>query len=238
MDKKKLKDYIDKLTSSLDSQNITLLSARLNGLVPVFPFNEYEYKLMFLLDKKILDFEDYEKFRDLYISSNKYLGLFGLSPRVFGEIWAQKHIQDLDTHFIKPNKTIDPSYLGEYDLWEASQRIKIEIKACRAINTKNREDLISKALQYGTNDPFWMNYQQLKLDAAQVFIFIGVWVNTIKYYILSSKEAKDNPYLSHQHRGGIEYQIGITHNNLEDFKRYEISSVKLWQEVIKKARNK
>ncbi|MBE0713165.1 MAG: hypothetical protein IH583_12365 [Candidatus Aminicenantes bacterium] len=35
--------------------------------------------------------------------------------------------------------------------------------------------------------------------------------------LLSSREARENKYISHQHRGGVEYQIGITQKNISDF---------------------
>jgi hypothetical protein len=62
-----------------------------------------------------------------------------------------------------------------------------------------------------------MNFQQLKLDICDVFVFLGVWVNEILYWVLSHDDVKNNPYLSHQHRGGVEHQIGITDKNIRDF---------------------
>ena len=70
------------------------------------------------------------------------------------------------------------------------------------------------------NRPFWMNFQQLKLDICDVFVFIGVWVDCIRYWVLSHGDVKNSPYLSHQHRGGVEYQIGITDKNIDEFAKY------------------
>lgn len=234
MDIGELKNYLDSLIESIKNGDKKLLTARLTGLVSAFPFNEYEYILMFLLDRRIIDFRDYEKLRDDYVSTNKYLELFGLAPRVFGEIWAHEHIIDLDGRFIRPNKAIDPSYDGEYDL--RIDDIKVEVKACRAINTKQRGTLLSKALRYGSSEPFWMNYQQLKVEACDVFVFIGVWIDQIIYWVLSSDEAKSNKYLSHQHRGGIEYQIGITDRNIWDFDEFKAEPLKIAEKVIKKGK--
>ena len=63
-----------------------------------------------------------------------------------------------------------------------------------------------------------MNFQQLKLDIADVFVFIGVWINKILYWVLTNKEVKKHSIISHQHRGGIDYQIGITDKNVKNFK--------------------
>jgi len=205
MDIKQLKDYMDSFAESLKNEDRKMLNARLKSLTSVFPFNEYEYALMFLLDRKVIKFKEYENLRNDYVSSNRYLDLYGLAPRIFGEIWGHEHIKDLDGRIVKPDKSIDPNYNGQYDLW--INNVRVEVKACRAINTQKRGSLISKALQYASSEPFWMNFQQIKFDIADVFIFVGVWVDQIVYWVFSNDEVKTNKYLSHQHRGGIEYQI-------------------------------
>lgn len=80
MNQTQLRQYLDRFVSTLDRSNRELLDARLQGLVSVFPFNEYEYILMFLLGKNVIRFEQYEKLRDTYVSANRYLELYGLAP--------------------------------------------------------------------------------------------------------------------------------------------------------------
>lgn len=236
MDLKQLKQYLENLIKNLKPDNSKFLHARLGSLKSVFPFNEYEYILMFLLDKKIISFDQYEKLREKYVSVNPYLELFSISPRVFGEIWGHSHIIDIDNKFKKPNKELDPTYEGQYDLW--LDGVRVEVKACRAINTKIRGSLTEKALRYDSNEPFWMNFQQIKADMCDVFIFMGVWVNKIIYWVLSRKEVKSNKYLSPQHRGGIEYQIGITQDNIAEFDRYKTKPSKLSETAFKKGKSK
>ena len=215
MDQTQLRCYLDRFIATLDGDKQEWLEARLQSLVSVFPFNEYEYILMFLLDKAVIPFDEYEKLRECYVSSNRYLELYGLAPRIFGQIWGEQLMIDLDPRFKKPDTSLDPDYEGQYDLW--IEGVRVEVKAARAIHTKKRGNLISKALRSDSSDPFWMNFQQLKLDICDVYVFIGVWVDQIVYWVLSNEEAKSNDYLSHQHRGGIEYQIGITHRNISEF---------------------
>lgn len=109
-----------------------------------------------------------------------------------------------------------------------------EVKACRAINTRKRGDLVSKALRFSSKESFWMNFQQLKPDSCDAFVFIGVWVDRIVYWVMSKDEAKDNKYLSHQHRGGIEYQIGITEKNISDFDKYKVAQSNIASTIIQK----
>ena len=135
MDLKELNDFLDSLANSLRSEDKELLTARLQSLISVYPFNEYEYALTFLLDREVVTFSEYERLRQDYVSTNRYLGLYELSPRVFGEIWGHEHIRDLDGRFLKPNKSIDPDYDGQYDLW--IENIRVEVKAASSLSEKH-----------------------------------------------------------------------------------------------------
>ena len=236
MDLNELKQKIASIAQTLRTQDKQLLDVRLKSLISVFPFNQYEYALMFLMDRKVIDFAQYERLRNDYVSTNKHLGLYELAPRTFGETWAHAHIKDLDSRFTKPSRSLDPDYDGQYDLWIGG--VKVEIKAARAINTKKRDSLVTKALRYQSEEPFWMNFQQLKLETCDVFIFIGVWVDRIVYWVFSDEQVRSNRHLSHQHRGGIEYQIGITDKNLHDFDSYRVNPSEIGEKVIEKGTTK
>jgi len=229
MDKKKLDKKLDEWIKKLPQEDRKCLLAHLSSLKSIYPFNEYEYRLMYLLDKKIINFREYENLRDAYVNANPYLNLYNISPRVFGEIWAQQHLVDLDSRFKKPSKQIDKKYSGDYDLYLENRKkiIKVEVKASRAINTKIRGGLEHKALSIKSDEPYWMNFQQLKLGIVDVFVFIGVWIDKIYYWVLTDKEVKNHPTRSHQHRGGIEFQIGITGKNIDEFKKFAVEPDKL-----------
>ena len=235
MNQAELRSYLERLIDSLESGNQELLRARLESLVSVFPFNEYEYMITFLVDRHVISFNEYEELRNNYVSANRYLDLFSLSPRVFGQIWGEKHLMDLDGRFQKPDRNLDPEYEGQYDLW--LDGIRVEVKAARALHTKKREAMASKALHWGAEAPFWMIYQQLKFDICDIFIFIGVWVDLIVYWVMSNEEVKQNKYLSHQHRGGIEYQIGIRDKNIQEFDTFQVDASALTQTIMAKAKH-
>lgn len=234
MTQHQLREYLDKFIQTLGKQEKNYLNVRLKSLVSVFPFNEYEFILMFLRDRSVISFEEYEDLRSTYVQANQYLNLFGLAPRIFGQIWGEQHIKDLDTRFTKPDKSIDQEHKGQYDLW--IEGVRVEVKAARAIDTKKRGNLVSKALRTDSDRPFWMNFQQLKLDICDVFVFIGVWVDSIRYWVLSNDAVKSSIFRSHQHRGGIEYQIGITDKNITSFKKYLVKPDFLADKVIQLGR--
>src|SRR3989338_10630569 len=154
MDKKSLDIKLDKWIKELPQEDRKSLLAHLSSLKSIYPFNEYEYRLMYLLDKKIITFKEYENLRNAYVNANPYLNLYNISPRVFGEIWAQQHLIELDSRFKKPSKRIDKKYSGYYDLYleNGNKIIKIEVKASRAINTKVRGVPETKALSFGSDE--------------------------------------------------------------------------------------
>lgn len=230
-----LKNILSKYENQLSKQLKDELSEKIKLSVEAYPFNEYELKLTFLQEHNIISYTTYEIIRKKYISSNIYLDLYGLAPRVFGQVWGETHILGKNKRFNKAHKSLDPKYSGEYDIW--LEGIKIEVKASRAIDKKIRGSLISKALEFGSTKTFWMNYQQLKLDISDIFIFIGVWADIIKYWILTNEEVKSNPYISHQHRGGVEYQIGVTEKNISKFDKYLVDSKHLLEVIIEKYKN-
>jgi len=236
MDKQKLDKKLDEWIKKLPQEDRKFLLAHLSSLKSIYPFNEYEYRLMYLLDKKVITFREYESLRDAYVNANPYLNLYNISPRVFGEIWAQQHLIDVDSRFKKPSKQIDKKYSGDYDLYleNGKKIIKVEVKASRAINTKVRGGLETKALSFESDEPYWMNFQQLKLGIVDGFVFIGVWIDKIYYWVLTNKEVKNHPLRSHQHRGGIEFQIGITDKNFDEFRRFLVEPNHLVGAVLKK----
>lgn len=88
MDLDQLREYIGQFVTELKDQDRKFLETKLKGLISVFPFSEYEYILIFLRDRNILTFLEYEKLRDAYVKSNKYLSLYEVSPRVLGRFGA------------------------------------------------------------------------------------------------------------------------------------------------------
>ena len=188
------------------------------------------------LDKITLD--DYLDIRDEYTARNMYLYIFEISaPRGFGEQWAQGHLKELAPELIKPTKKLDKKYSGQYDLLykpSEKQTIKIEVKASRAVDFNSQEPLYVKALSWKSKKPFDMNFQQVKPKCCDVFVWIGVWRDSIKYWILSSKEVEKNKYYSKgQHRGNIgEGQLHLKHDNIKEFKKYSSKPKELLERII------
>jgi hypothetical protein len=232
-----LKQKFDKLIKRLSLENRRDLKTRLENLVSVYPFNEYEFIISTLLGLRKITLDDYYQIRDEYLDRNMFLYIFEISsPRTFGEQWAQGHLKELVPKLKHPNKTIDPNYSGQYDLvLEINQQlIRIEVKASRAVNTDEDAPLYIKALSYNSNKRFVMNFQQVKPNCCDVFVWIAVWRDQIRYWILSSDEVKSNKYYSKgQHRGNQgEGQLHFKDDNICEFDDFLVPSDKLQIKII------
>lgn len=225
-----LQEELDRLLSALSGE--ADVRQRLATLVSVFPFNEYEYIISTLLALDALDLDAYHELRDDYIARNLYLYIFEISaPRTFGESWAQGHLKELVPALRKPTKKLDPSYSGQYDL--LLDDVRIEVKASRATDSNVSAPLYVKALSSDSGKGFWMNFQQVKPACCDVFVWIAVWRDVIRYWVLSSREVETNRYYSKgQHRGNVgEGQLHIKDDNIADFEQYEAESNALEQAI-------
>lgn len=222
----KLQAELDRLLTQLaDGDEV---KARLSTLVSFYPFNEYEYIISNLLAADVLTLDDYYLLRDEYIARNLYLYIFEISaPRGFGEMWAQGHLKELVPSLVKPTKKVDPEYSGQYDF--RLNEVRIEVKASRAVAFQTEAALYVKALSSDSAQNFDMNFQQIKPACCDVFVWVGVWRDVIKYWVLASREVENNRYYSKgQHRGNVgEGQLHINKINLPDFEQYLVPSNQL-----------
>ncbi len=227
----KLKKQLEVLINQLEDSDEII--DRLENLISVYPFNEFEFMISTLLGRNKLSLDDYYALRDEYIERNMYLYIFEISaPRGFGETWAQGHLKELVPELHKPSKKKDPSYSGQYDFY-LDDKITIEVKASRAVDFKLQAPLYVKALASDSSRPFDMNFQQVKPGCCDVFVWVGVWRDVIRYWVLASKEVEGNRYYSKgQHRGNVgEGQLHLKHDNIAEFKKYETKGRDLLQAI-------
>lgn len=191
----------------------------------VFPFNEFEHLICSLLDLNGITFKDYDELRQEYIGKNPNLWIFEITaPRGFGEKFAQTYVKGLCPDFKNPNKSLDKNFDGSYDFW--MDGIRIEVKASR-VTDKSRPDepLYLKALSENTTASYDMNFQQLKPQCCDVFVWLAVYRDSIKVWVMSSDEvANHKDFSKGQHRGnhGNEGQLHLTDNNISTFAEFEL----------------
>ena len=235
---------IDKL-SSTDGFRKTL-----DGISSIYPFSKYEYIISVLLSKNILSFEEYLELRDDYINRNLFLHVFEISaPRGFGDTWAFSHLLSIEPELKRPNKKIDPAYKGEYDLYlpYLMENIKIEVKASRAVDRDMPDEpLYIKALSSNSQKRFLMNFQQLKPSCCDIFLWIAVYRDCVKYWVLKNTVIQQHRDFTPQHRNEstaertkgyekteiYEGQIMITNSNIDSINDFMVESRAIRQAII------
>ena len=82
-----------------------------------------------------------------------------------------------------------------------------------------------------------MNFQQIKPACCDVFIWMGVWRDLIRYWVLSSLEVESNAFYSHgQHRGNTgEGQLWIKQSNINEFSSYLVNPEDILDVIREKA---
>ena len=236
---------LESYKKSLSAEEKQMLSdSVLDKLYAVYPFNKFEYAISHLIAKQIITLEEYLDMRAEYLQRNRYLYLFELAPRTFGETWGQRHLIELVPEFKIPTKKLDPSFAGEYDL--LLNDIHVEVKASRAVKKIGGDTLANKALASGSKSRFDMNFQQLKPSCCDVFVWIAVWRDKIDYWVMSSKDVQENPLLSNQHRASqlsetgevVEGQIHINDSNYMDFEKYRVQVRDIYNKIIEIGKSK
>ena len=197
---------------------------------PIFPFSTEGRMLAYLLATQTITYNKYIELQKEYAKRNRYLDLFDMAPRTFGETWGEKHILKLFPEFVKATKgnisSLYPDFDGEFDLW--IDGIRVEVKACRANSSKTGGSLSSRAYLHSEakDASFKYHYQQLKPSCCDVFIWIGVCRDDLIYWVLSSDELQKTGKLGSQHRNentgvdGVEVfegQVFMTEEELTPF---------------------
>ena len=221
-----------------EAEQVKLSDDLLSKLYSVYPFNKFEYVISHLIANHIIDLKEYLRIRSEYLTRNKYLHLFEIAPRTFGETWGQQHLTELVPEFQHPSPTLDPDYEGQYDLW--LDGIRVEVKASRAVKRESGATLTEKALSSGSKAKFDMNFQQIKPACCDVFVWIAVWRDKIDYWVISSQDVQNSPLLSNQHRASqlsdsgavVEGQIHINNGNYSEFEQFRVQARDISNTII------
>lgn len=214
----------------------------------ISPFTPETRILAYLISINAISYDDFDKIYIDYVGrydkTEKYLYLFDMAPRTFGQTWGEQHILKLYPEFehaTKENLAKEyPDFDGEFDLWLPG--IRIEVKACRANSTKDKSKLSARAYSHAEAKQagFKYHYQQLKPSCCDVFIWIGVCKDELIYWVLSSDELKKTGKLGSQHRNentgidGAEVFEGQVFMTEEELSPYLVSEDKVLYSVKNK----
>ena len=238
-----IQDIISKLSEMEKDEMIQRLNSLTNS---VFPFSDYEFIISNLLWKWKMTMDEYDEMRENYMIRNRHLDKFQMAWKTVWKWWEDLMI-DWWYGLWKPSKRIDPHYSQQtsYDAYTVHEwdLVRVEIKTARVSESWNDSDFFAdKALFSDSNKPFWLNYQQLKPQLCDVFVFIAIYRDTLKYRILSSYEVKHywenewdqwrfSPW-QHSWNAWNEWQLHIRETNIDDFDKYMKSPQEIKQAII------
>ena len=247
---KELQKQIDLLLQGVDEKNKSIITEiRNENSLP--PFSTENRLLAYLLAIGKISYEDYtrigEEFSERHNQNNKYLFLFDMAPRTFGQTWGEQYIRNLFPEFMKATKEnlsgAYPDFDGEFDLWV--EGIRVEVKACRANSTTTKGSLASRAYSHeeAKMAGFKYHYQQLKPSCCDVFIWIGVCKDDLIYWVLTSDELQKTGKLGSQHRNentgiaGAEVFEGQVFMTEDELKPFLVKEEDILSSVIKKGKS-
>lgn len=125
-----LQEELDLLLAQLPNESE--VRDRLESLVSVYPFNEYEYIISTLLAMDALTLDGYHELRDNYIARNLYLYVFEISaPRTFGEAWAQGALEGIGSKASETLKEDRSRLLWSIRLYPRQHSHRGESVTCR-----------------------------------------------------------------------------------------------------------
>lgn len=198
----------------------------------LFPFSAESSMLTYFLSIGEISFTRYSQLNTEYAQRNKYLDLFDMAPRTYGQTWGEQHIRSLFPEFTKATKEnlVEeyPDFDGEFDLW--IDGIRVEVKACRANFEKGKGSLTSRAYLHSEAKTagFKYHYQQLKPSCCDVFIWIGTCRDELIYWVITSDELRSTGKLGPQHRNentkvdGVEVFEGQVFMTEEELAPYRV----------------
>ena len=104
-----------------------------------------------------------------------------------------------------------------------------EVKASRAVEFKSNEPLYIKALASKSELPSDGDFQQIKPELCDVFVWLAAWRDVVRYWVISSFQVENNPhYSAGQHRGNVgDGQLHLNRDNIHEFDPYLVQSNEL-----------
>ena len=111
-----MKELHNKIDLILKDSNIDKLEIEsIKNSETLFPFSTESRILAYLLAINAISYEQYDEMNQEYNERNKYLQLFDLAPRTFGQTWGEQHLLSLFPQFTKATKENLSAYYPSFD---------------------------------------------------------------------------------------------------------------------------
>lgn len=180
-----------------------------------------------------LDLNIYRKMLSAYRRRNINEDAFLITSNVtFGVDYIENLLHKINPKILKASLECDVNFKGSYNFWYRG--IRIGAGASRALENK-KGTMISKALNSESKKYFDMNFQHLHVDYVDVYVWVAVWLDTIRIFVLSSNEVRaHNRFCFVQDRDskGLYGQLHINKGNIVEFECFEVDSNNLTTAIV------
>ena len=228
MKQAELTQYLNEKIDLLSDEHRKDLIGFIRSNSIVFPFNKKMYVFTYLIHKNIISLGQYNEIIVQYLLDNKYLFLYEMGNTAFGS-WGEDHLISLYS------SGIYKSGIREHDLIARNEKkeVKIECKSSRALLESASKDMIGnivcKAVEYSSGN-FYLQFDHMKPYFCNVFVFIGVWIDQIKYWIIPSSDISIIPH-SHK-RDADGFHIRMDCSNIDFFNTYLVNKEDIFGAIM------
>ena len=199
-----------------DNISLTLPKDRREELEALFGKNNFEKKFLFAKILSLNPDDEVIKIYEKYNEGNKFIFTADMSPREFGENWAEGFIIENNQNLVKSGTSL-------YDIDHVGTDKRIEVKATRVTNGKSGGKLKErmKSIKDVDDEKDKLNFEQVKPLCCDFFVFLAVYRDNVRAWVIPSNDILDKEKIkfARQHRGGdgSEGQVWVTPNKIQAY---------------------
>ena len=179
------------------------LDARNDG---VYPFCKLEKAFIYLLESGVINLGKYLDIRKRYCERNKYLEAFQIASTKYFSQWVREYLKREEPDLIDASVEYDSQHsIYHYQLM-LDKKIKISVKASRAVDRYLHAPLPEKALSfYDRTSNFRLQYQTFffQRERVDVYLLLGIWKDKIVNYVMTEGEIRSHPGFLRYHRSNV-----------------------------------
>lgn len=229
---KTLKREVNKIVNGLTDKEYSELQRYLNSSKLRLPFgSETQYILNYLMANQIISLDDHIKLTNDYQKRNKFAKIFESSNHDMGKRVLIDFVMHIVPELKIASKKYDKSFNQDYTFFYSG--IRICFGTARALDKNNTNAPIwERGVRYGEKKSWAMNFQRIHPDRGDVYVWMGIWRDKCKFWVLAKPELWMLP-LARQTRESTEKQFTLSPNRLQEFSiNYEVGKKQLLEGII------
>lgn len=169
------------------------LDARNDG---VYPFSKLEKAFIYLLDSGVINLGKYLDIRKRYCERNKFLEAFQINSAKYFNQWIREYLKHEEPELIDASTEFDEEYSPYHYQLLLDSKIRICVKASRAVDRYLHVPLAEKALAFNDRvSDFRIQFQTFyfQKEKVDVYLLLAIWKDRIVNYVMTESEITSHP---------------------------------------------